>query len=393
MCPFNSQRGPVENVGPEPHDPRMAAPTQRRILHVDMDAFYASVEQRDRPELRGKPVVVGGKASERGVVCTASYEARRFGVKSAMATAEAVRLCPSAIVLPPDFPRYQAASEALHEIFRRHTTLVEPLSLDEAYLDVTACVITGDGHATGTSATHIARAIRAAVRDELHLSASAGVAPNKFLAKVASDMHKPDGLTVIRPEQAAEFARALPVRKVPGIGPRTEELCLRYGLKLCGDFLRHSEDQLRRWFGIQGPSFLLLACGIDERPVECERERTSIGIEETFVKDIEGLPACVQALGPLADGLWQRMCAAEVRGRTLTVKVKYGDFTRCTRSRSLSETPTGAAAILDYAVPLLRNTDIAFRRVRLLGLQLSKLEDPAAPQQLVLPFAADSNGH
>ncbi|MSR75807.1 MAG: DNA polymerase IV [Planctomycetes bacterium] len=362
----------------------MNAAPQRRILHVDMDAFYASVEQRDNPLLRGKPVIVGGTAAERGVVCTASYEARRYGVKSAMATGEALRLCPSAVLVRPDFARYSAASEQLHDIFRRVTELIEPLSLDEAYLDVSACVN------AERSATLIAREIRAAVQSELRLTASAGVAPNKFLAKVASGMNKPDGLTVIRPEQAEKFARALPVRKVPGIGPRTEEVCLRYGVKLCGDFLRYTEAELTRWFGSQGPTFLLLARGIDERPVECGRERTSLGIEETFARDLEGLAACVQALGPLADGLWARLTDAGVRGRCLTLKVKYHDFTRCSRSRLLVEPPSGAAEIVSIAVPLLRNTEASTRAVRLLGLQLSKLEDPAAPQQLPLPFAGSN---
>ncbi len=358
----------------------MAGP--RRIIHVDMDAFYASVEQRDRPELRGKPVIVGGLPSERAVVCTASYEARRFGVKSAMPVAEAVRLCPGATLLRPDFERYAAVSASIHEIFRRHTTLVEPLSLDEAFLDVTALVAEG-------GATAMARAIKAAIRDELSLSASAGVAPNKFLAKVASDLQKPDGLTVIRPEAAEAFALALPVRKIPGIGPRTEEICHRHGIKEARDFLRFDTEALLRMFGRFGADLHDLARGMDTRPVTAERERVSIGIEDTFPADITGFAACRAKLADLAVRLEQRMADAEARGVTITLKVKYGDFTRITRSRTLSEPVARAKPILAIVEALLRDTEVATRSVRLLGIQVGRLSDPRA-LQFPLPFTPSS---
>ncbi len=358
----------------------MAGP--RRIIHVDMDAFYASVEQRDRPELRGKPVIVGGLPSERAVVCTASYEARRFGVKSAMPVAEAVRLCPGAALLRPDFERYSAVSAHMHEIFRRTTTLVEPLSLDEAFLDVTAVVAEG-------GATAIARALKDAIRAELLLTASAGVAPNKFLAKVASDLEKPDGLTVIRPEAAEAFALALPVRKIPGIGPRTEEICHRHGIKEARDFLRFDGDALLRLFGRFGADLHDLARGIDTRPVAPERARVSIGIEDTFPADITGFAACRAKLADLAARLEERMAEAEARGFTITLKVKYGDFTRITRSKTLSEAVAAAVPIVAAAEGLLRDTEVAARPVRLLGLQVSRLVDAHAGQ-LPLPFTPSS---
>lgn len=357
-------------------------PGPRRIIHVDMDAFYASVEQRDRPELRGKPVIVGGLPTERAVVCTASYEARRFGVKSAMPVAEAVRLCPAAALLRPDFERYSAVSASINEIFRRHTPLVEPLSLDEAFLDVTAAVSDG-------GATAIARAIKDAIRSELSLTASAGVAPNKFLAKVASDLEKPDGLTVIRPEAAEAFALALPVRKIPGIGPRTEEICHRHGIKEARDFLRFDAEALLHMFGRFGADLHDLARGIDTRPVSPERERVSIGIEDTFPADITGIAACRAKLADLAARLAVRMADAEASGFTVTLKVKYGDFTRITRSKKLSEAVATAAPILATVETLLRDTEVATRAVRLLGIQVSRLADTAATQ-ILLPFTPPS---
>jgi DNA polymerase-4 len=353
----------------------------RRIIHVDMDAFYASVEQRDRPELRGKPVIVGGLPSERAVVCTASYEARRFGVKSAMPVAKALHLCPSATLLRPDFERYSAVSENIHEIFRRHTPLVEPLSLDEAFLDVSAVVSDG-------GATAIARAIKDAIRQELDLTASAGVAPNKFLAKVASDLEKPNGLTVIRPEAAEAFALTLDVRKIPGIGPKTEELCHRYGIRQARDFLRYEPQALQHIFGRFGAELHDLARGIDPRPVTAERERVSIGIEDTFPRDITGLAPCRAKLAALATRLEERMAEASAAGSTITLKVKYGDFTRITRSRTLPEPVATAAPILATLELLLAGTDVSTRSVRLVGIQVSRLADQSSTQ-LHLPFTPE----
>src|SRR5262245_37055153 len=247
----------------------------RKIIHVDMDAFYASVEQRDNPELRGKPVVVAWKAS-RSVVCAASYEARAFGVRSAMPAVRAQRLCPEAIFVPPDFTRYRAVSHDVREIFKRHTNLIEPLSLDEAYLDVTA-------NKTGLpTATLVARMIREQIRQELNLTASAGVAPNKFLAKLASDWRKPDGLFVIQPEEVDVFLLPLPVGRLPGVGKVTEEKLAKLGIKTVGDLRSLDRAKLEDEFGRYGIRLSELARGIDESPVVPDRPTKSISVEDTF---------------------------------------------------------------------------------------------------------------
>src|SRR2546427_10509625 len=253
--------------------------TVRKIIHIDMDAFYASVEQRDDHQLRGKPVVVAWRGN-RSVVCAASYEARKFGVRSAMPTVRAERLCPNATFLPPDFPRYRPVSRQVREIFKRHTDLIEPLSLDEAYLDVSE-------NKTGLpTATQVARTIREQIRSELSLTASAGVAPNKFLAKIASDWKKPDGLFVIRSHQVEAFLVGLPVRKIPGVGKATEKILLDMGIPTVGDLHRCSEGELVTRFGKWGTRLWQLARGIDENPVEPSRKRKSWSSENTFQRDI-----------------------------------------------------------------------------------------------------------
>lgn len=359
----------------------------RRILHVDMDAFYAAVEQRDRPELRGRPVIVGGSPDSRGVVCTASYEARRFGVHSALPAAQAKRLCPDGVFLRPDFERYQAASRAIHEIFRRYTDLVEPLSLDEAYLDVS---VNKRGIESGT---WVAEAIRRDVFKETGLTCSAGVAPNKFVAKVASDLRKPDGLVVIPPSEVRAFVRALPVRKVPGIGPVTERACIERGIVTCGDFLRHDEARLAEWFGRSGRHFARLARGEDNRPVVADSERKSCSIEDTFPRDLRGLPAIEAELQALSRGLSARMQRHAILGKTLTLKVRFSDFRIATRSRTLFE-PTGdEEEILITARDLLQSTEAITRPIRLLGIGFSHLVADHGLRQGTLPFGGPIGGN
>ncbi len=348
-----------------------------------MDAFYASVEQRDRPELRGLPVVVGGPPRSRGVVCTASYEARAFGVRSAMPCAQAYRLCPDAVFLPPDFARYSQVSTQIREIFHRYSDLVEPLSLDEAYLDVTTNKV------SSPSATWIAAAIRRDIRQETNLTASAGVAPNKFLAKVASDFRKPDGLTVVSPDRVEAFVRELPVRKIPGIGKVTEERCHRFGIRTCADFRDHPVERLAEWFGSAGPMFHRLAFGDDDRPVVADAIRKSCGIEDTFAQDLRTREQATAALATLAEGLERRLVREDARGRTVTLKVKYSDFKSVTRSRTLEYRVQTADIILPIAIELLDDTEVGRRPVRLLGIQVSHLDTELVEEQLFFPFYGD----
>ncbi|MCA8923593.1 MAG: DNA polymerase IV [Planctomycetes bacterium] len=362
------------------YSPGRVKPPPRKIVHVDMDAFYASVEQRDRPELRGKPVIVGGQPDSRGVVCTASYEARQFGVRSAMPTAQAYRLCPHGVFLRPDFPRYKEASRTIQAIFREVTELVEPLSLDEAYLDVS------QNHLDEPSATRVAAHLRARIREQTALTASAGVAPNKFLAKVASDLDKPDGLTVIPPERVPELLAGLPVRKLPGIGRVGAERCARHGIERVADFLRHDLEQLVRWFGSSGPRYLELARGVDERPVRPGRERKSVSIEDTFAEDVVARAEAAAILDTLAERLAERLRLAEARGRTVVLKVKYADFQQVTRSRTLSAPTRAHTTLSETALALLDQTEVGGRPVRLLGIGVSNLDEPSASAsaQLVL---------
>ncbi len=350
----------------------------RKIIHVDMDAFYAAIEQRDRPELRGRPVVVGGRPDSRGVVCSASYEARAFGVRSAMGSFKAAKLCPQAVFVQPDFERYQAASRLIQAIFLDYTDLVEPLSLDEAYLDVTVNKL------AEPSATRIAEIIRARIRAETGgLTASAGVAPNKFAAKAASDRNKPDGIFVVRPEHLAAFAAALPVGAVPGVGRVTGETCQRLGIVTAGDFLKHPPEQLERWFGSSARWFADVARGIDERPVCAERERKSVGAEETFARDLADPVEAGRRIASLSERVAQRLHGAGVRARTVTLKATYHDFTRVTRSRTLESATDQAAAISAVAVALLPLVAIDGRPVRLLGVSCSHLDDQPGRQEVL----------
>ncbi|HNU83329.1 MAG: DNA polymerase IV [Acidobacteria bacterium] len=346
-----------------------AAP--RKIVHVDMDAFYASVEQRDRPELRGRPVVVAWSPEPRSVVCAASYEARRFGVRSAMPATRAARLCPDAVWLRPDFPRYKAVSREVHAIFRRHTDLVEPLSLDEAYLDVTV-------ERTGLpSATATAQAIRAAIRAELGLTASAGVASNKLLAKIASDWRKPDGLFVIRPREAAAFLAPLPVGRLPGVGRATERILAELGLATAGDLRQADPRRLERRLGRFGPRLVEYAWGRDERPVQPDRPARSLSAESTFPEDLAA-PALGPELARLAALAWARAERHRRIARTVTLKLRTAAFRTHTRSQTPERPPAAAAEVAALAVRLLATSGLPPEtRFRLAGVALSGFADEA----------------
>ncbi|KGE05069.1 DNA polymerase IV [Pseudohaliea rubra DSM 19751] len=344
----------------------------RKIIHVDMDAFYASVEQRDDPSLRGRPVAVGGSA-RRGVVAAASYEARVFGVRSAMPSVTAKRRCPELVFITPRFDHYRAISRQLRAIFARYSALVEPLSLDEAYLDVT------DDRAGLGSATATARAIRAAIREETGLTASAGVSYNKFLAKIASDQHKPDGLCVITPQQGPAFVADLPVRRFHGVGPRTAERMARLGIHTGAELRACELVFLEKHFGKFAAYLHGAARGLDGRPVRPERQRKSIGAERTFGEDLKDSPSVLAALDRIAGTLWARVEGQPLRGRTVTVKVKYSDFRLLTRARSVAAPVETQEQLRDLAAMALASLLPPAQGVRLLGIALSALAAPEPP--------------
>jgi DNA polymerase-4 len=337
---------------------------QRKIIHIDMDAFYASVEQRDNPELRGKPVAVGG-SRERGVVAAASYEARKFGVRSAMPSVTAKRQCPDLIFVKPRFDAYKAVSLQIREIFAEHTPLIEPLSLDEAYLDVTENL---QGIAT---ATEIAEQIRAKIRAETNLTASAGVSYNKFLAKLASDHRKPDGLFVITPKMGPAFVEVLPVGKFHGVGPATTAKMNRLGIETGLDLKAQTLSFLQQHFGKSGPYFYWIARGIDDRPVRADRIRKSIGAENTFSDDLFTFEAARDALVPIVDKVWRHCETSGTRGRTVTLKIKYTDFRQITRSRSLAAGIEERTALERIGLDLLKAQFPVAKGIRLLGISLS----------------------
>jgi DNA polymerase-4 len=353
----------------------------RRIVHVDMDAFYASVEQRDDPALRGRPVVVAWRGA-RSVVCAASYEARTFGVRSAMPALRAERLCPQAVFVPPDFARYKAVSKQVRAIFEKHTPLVEPLSLDEAYLDVSEDL---QGLGSGTA---VARAIRTEIREVTQLTASAGVAPNKFLAKIASDWRKPDGLFVIRPEQALEFLTPLPVGKLHGVGRVMQGKLEQLGVRTVGELRELGAEALSARFGRWGRRLHELSLGIDEHPVEPERPHTQISAEDTFAEDLD-LQAVGAQLEPLARKVWNAAERAGRIGRTVVLKLKTSDFRILTRSLSPDVPPASPEELLEIASGLRERVDLPARtRYRLAGVGLSNLvEADGLPRQGSL-FAA-----
>lgn len=345
----------------------------RRILHVDMDAFFASVEQRDAPALRGCPVAVGGR--HRGVVAAASYEARRFGVRSAMPMSQALRLCPKLVVVPPNFEKYREVSSQVFALFREVTPLVEPLSLDEAYLDVT------ENSWGETLGTPVAQRLKAAIRDRTGLSASAGVAPNKFLAKIASGYRKPDGLTVIPPERVERFLASLDVDALWGVGPVTAEKLHAAGFHKLVDLRGRSPEELRAIVGSFAETLLALAHGIDPRPVEPSRERKSVGSETTFPEDLRDRTRLAQEARQMA-----RDCAAwlgnhDKAARTVTLKLRYHDFQTITRSESSRDATCDAEVLADRAAALLSRTEAGTRPVRLLGVSLSGLVSTAEGEE------------
>jgi DNA polymerase IV len=343
----------------------------RKIIHVDMDAFYASIEQRDNPILRGKPVAVGG-SRERGVVAAASYEARKFGVRSAMPSVTARRKCPDLIFVKPRFEVYKQVSLQIRAIFAEHTTIIEPLSLDEAYLDVT------ENLQGIRSATEIAERIRAKIRAETQLTASAGVSYNKFLAKLASDHHKPDGLFVITPVMGPSFVEALPVERFHGVGPATAAKMKALGIFTALDLRAKDEAFLSKHFGKAGRHFYCICRGIDHRPILPNRVRKSIGAENTFSRDLASLDDMRAELGPLVEKIWQYCDATGVRGRTVTLKVKFADFRVITRSRSCLVPILDRSTLASVSDELLAAQFPMRKGVRLLGVSLSSLCADAA---------------
>ncbi|OFW18532.1 MAG: hypothetical protein A3H97_17675 [Acidobacteria bacterium RIFCSPLOWO2_02_FULL_65_29] len=357
----------------------------RRILHIDMDAFYASVEQRDNSLLRGKPVAVGGQPDKRGVVAAASYEARAFGVYSAMSMARAVRLCPSLVVVPPDFARYKAASSAVFSIFREVTPLVEPMSLDEAYLDVT------ENAWNEPIATNVARRVKERIRLDTNLTASAGVAPNKFLAKIASGWKKPDGLTVISPDRVEPFLQRLPVGALWGVGPVTARKLRARGIERLVDIRAVEIANLRETVGGLADWLQQLASGIDDRPVVAHRDVKSSGSENTYPEDLTDLSLIREEVAEMARHAAGWLDRKTILARTVTIKVRYSDFTTITRSHT--DAPTRDAALLAArAVQLLvERTDAGRRPVRLLGVSVHNFcaeADPVEPDGR-LPFDGD----
>ena len=342
-----------------------------------MDAFYASVEQRDNPELRGKPVIVAWKG-KRSVVCAASYEARRFGVRSAMAAIYAERLCPEAIFVPPNFPRYRAISRAAREIFSRHTDLIEPLSLDEAYLDVTE-------NKTGlATATKVASTIRKQIREELDLTASAGVAPNKFLAKIASDWRKPDGLFVIQPAEIEDFLTPLPVGRIPGVGTVTEAKLARLGMRTVGELRMRSMEELERSFGRYGKRLYELARGIDDNPVLPNRPTQSISSEDTFEADVL-LAETEPMIRRLAEKTWAASRRESRIARTVVLKLKTAEFQVLTRSRTLHSPPASCQELAEIALSLRERVGLRpTQRFRLVGVGLGNFRDPEEEPEVSL---------
>lgn len=356
-------------------------PLLRKIIHVDMDAFYASVEQRDNPKLRGRPVAVGGMV--RGVVAAASYEARRFGIRSAMPSVTALRRCPHLVFVKPRFDAYREVSTQIRAIFAEYTPHVEPLSLDEAYLDVTED-LKGIGVATA-----IAEEIRARIRAETGLTASAGVSYNKFLAKLASDQNKPDGLCVVTPKQGPAFVAILPVKRFHGIGPVTAAKMARLGIATGADLRARSLEWLAAHFGSSAPYYHDLARGICHRQVKADRPYKSVSAEDTFLEDLSDETALLAELARIGATVWRRIEEKALAGRTVNLKVKYHDFQIVTRARSLDRPVGGREEFLGIGAQLLRTLLPPAKAIRLLGLGLSSLGEGAEPgpvRELELPL-------
>jgi DNA polymerase-4 len=349
----------------------------RRILHCDMDCYFAAVHTRDDPSLAGKPVVVGGNPASRGVVASANYEARRYGIHSAMPASRARRLCPQAIFLSPDFPRYRRESDRIFAIYRELTPEVETVSLDEAYLDVTEHL-----EAFGT-ATAVAKEIRRRVREERGLTVSVGVGPNCLVAKIASDTCKPDGLKVVPPERVQAFLDPLPVRRLHGVGPATERALAAMGIATVAELCARPMEALLARFRSHGRTLYEYARGIDERPVETQHERKSLGTENTYREDLAHIEAMDEQLEAMAEEVGDGLTRRELAACTITVKVRYPDFTTVTRSRTFAIPTANAKRIGRAAKALLRRTDAGRRKVRLLGVSASTLV-PGTMRQLEL---------
>jgi DNA polymerase-4 len=348
----------------------------RKIIHIDMDAFYASVEQRDNPEYRGKPLVVGGLPEGRGgVVATASYEARKFGVRSAMSSKQALRLCPDALFVRPRFAAYKEVSQKIREIFSRYTDLIEPLSLDEAYLDVTS-----DKLNLG-SAIEIAKQIKQAIKDELQLTASAGISVNKFVAKIASDMNKPDGLTFIGPSAIEGFMEKLPIEKFFGVGKVTAQKMKNMGIHTGEDLKKLEEEQLVKHFGKAGKFYYEIVRGIDNREVQPHRETKSLAAEDTFPYDLTTTEEMEAELDKIAKTVCNRLLNYQLKGRTITLKIKYSDFKQITRNQSFPVGLNDLETITATAKHLLAATEPEDKKIRLLGISLSNFGEVAGRQK------------
>jgi DNA polymerase-4 len=369
---FQSLEGTLETQG-EPQEPKTAPavasidPAARRVLHCDMDCFYAAVHMRDDPSLQGKPVVIGGRPEGRGVIAAASYEARRYGVHSAMPSSRAVRLCPGAVFIPPDFRRYSRESEKIFAIYREITPIVQAVSIDEAYLDVTEQV------GEGGSATAVAREIRRRVREERGLTVSVGVGPNRLIAKIASDFHKPDGLTVVPPHKVQAFLDPLPVRRLHGVGPATEKALTDLGIQTVADLRAHPLEALLDRFGRHGRLLHEFAHGVDDRPVETHQERKSLGTENTYAVDLKEREVIEREVEKMAHEVAAALERRDLAGCTVTLKVRYADFTTVTRSRTFPVPVWNAAQIAIAARDLLDKTEAFSRPVRLLGVTSSNL--------------------
>ncbi|MCO4746221.1 MAG: DNA polymerase IV [Proteobacteria bacterium] len=354
----------------------------RKIIHVDMDAFYASVEQRDDPALRGRPVVVGGTPDGRGVVAAASYEARRFGIKSAMSASKAKRLCPETVFLRGDFAKYRRVSRQVFAIFHDTTEMVEGLSLDEAFLDVTENKV---GLSTGTE---VAKIVRKRIFEELHLTASAGVAPMKFVAKIASDYRKPDGLTVVPPHRVLEFIHPLPIERLWGVGPATAKRLHSAGIRTVADLAALEEHQVSARIGQRGLYLHRMANGHDPRPVRARTGRKSRGSERTFSEDVDDIELLRRRMREQAEKICDGLAAKGEKGKTVVIKVRYADFTTITRSRTLPRPTSDGREVAAVAVALLDETEAGIRAVRLIGVSLGGFGGGRSshPHQLFLPF-------
>lgn len=356
----------------------------RKIIHIDMDAFYASVEQRDNSEFKGKPLVVGGNPDGRGVVAACSYEARKFGIHSAMSCARAQRLCPHLIFVRPDFSKYKEVSRQIREIFHDYTDLVEPLSLDEAFLDVT------ENKKGMPSATYIAEEIRARVFETTGLTCSAGVSFNKFLAKIASDENKPNGIKVIIPQDSAKFIDRLPIRKFFGVGKATEKRMHDFGIENGTDLKKITREKLIAIFGKVGGYFHDVSHGKDERAVNPSRKSHSIGKETTLNEDSDNSEEIIKILRVVAENVEKALKKREKKGRTLTLKVKYSDFVSVTRSETVEKRIDDATTMMEIVESLILKTDAGKRKVRLLGITISNFDKKVFPkyryEQMVFPF-------